>query len=143
MNLKLGLASVTLAIASLSAAAPALADGVSTKPIAAVSARFVARAPGYGQQRNDAGFAARARARMVQIEQQVRAGVASGTVRPAALGAVSQQRARVDAEIARAERDGVIAQREERRVDQLVDQMAHVVDGYRVRGYVIRTARGF
>jgi predicted RNA-binding Zn ribbon-like protein len=126
MNLKLGLASLTLALATF-ASVPAFAGDLRTaREEAPVAAHVMAPA------RRTDGFAAQIRARMEQIERALRADVARGRVRAQALPAFAQQRAQVDGALARTGRDGALRPAEVRRIDTMVDHMASLATAYRV-----------
>ena len=128
MNLKLGLASLTLAVASL-ASIPAFA-GTATYATP-VAAPFAAPARAVALRGTIAApYAAQIRAQMDRIDREARALVQRGRARVQALAALRQDRAQIEFVLARASRDGVIRPIESQRIDAMVDRMEHVADTY-------------
>ena len=110
MNIRHGLAGLTLAFGTLAASAPAFAqtyhapNGYRPATVVVQPAQPAFVAPPYARPapwQSDRGAVMRVRFRMNQIDQGVRAGVAAGRVMPQALQALDQQRARVEFVLAR------------------------------------------
>ena len=139
MNLRTGIASITLALASL-ASVPAFASGFDAPtarpiatPIAAVAMPrgIIARPPVAVFQSNL--FAARIRAQMNQIENAARIGVARHQLRPQVLGALRFERAQVENALNRALRNATINANEARRIESRLSEMSQVSVQYQTR----------
>jgi hypothetical protein len=85
-----------------------------------------------------APFVARIHFRMNEIESRLRFGVERGRIAPQALSEMAQQRAQVNATLARASSDGFIGPRERFWVDGMVNRMEQLDEQFRIRRPGIR-----
>ena len=159
MNIRTVLAGLTLTLGTL-ASAPAFAQGYPSRgyPVATPVARptrvvvvpaapiarpvvIVRPAPDFWQR--NASFVARVRMQMSRIERSLRNDVARGRVQPQALGALSQERTRVENTLERAGRDHFITSMERRQVNAMVYSMARLDDQFRIRHHSNRYGYGY
>jgi len=163
MNLRTGLAALTLTVGSL-ISMPAFAQGrplapavvVQPAPVVAVQTSvravpppsLVARpAPAprrtpaqeraarqlQEQRRQTAEFSARVETQSAQLLAQIRTGIARGTIRPAALQQANALHTQLAASLRRTNRDGILSAQEQRQANNLLERMARLEAQFRIQ----------
>jgi hypothetical protein len=77
-------------------------------------------------------FAARVQAQADQIEQQIRASVARGWLRPIAIRQASTLHMQLNVALARSTRDGIIDLRDQNQINRLLERMTRLEAQYRM-----------